>query len=749
MLQGRQSIVMLLAGALLVGCPGDSDPGEKSTADGTAETTGGEGDVPDPGTDVPLVEDDGPATDTPDPGTDDDAGGPPSFFETPCSSNAQCVDDETGEEGVCVQINEAGDKICVPTCIENCPPGYGCVAIQNQSGSDAKFACLPEKTTACLSCEADTDCIYKGARCVQVGTVNGEADMRCALSCADTNGTCADDYDCELLPPAEGEEAEPLCVPSTGSCICFGVDESGDAVDGSTRECKLSNEIGTCTGFETCAGSEGWMGCSATEPAEEICDGKDNDCNELVDDDLPEKTCEESNDFGQCSGSETCEGEAGWVCNALEPTAEVCDGEDNNCDGAVDEELLDTDADGTCDELDKDDDGDGIEDDADNCKLTSNPDQLDTDGDGKGDACEEDCDNDGTLDELDNCLCIPNPDQADLDLDNLGDACDPDTDGDGTLNENDCKPFDGAIHPAADELCDNVDNNCNENIDEGFPDSDADKLADCVDIDDDNDGVLDEVDNCPTVENLDQANNDDDELGDACDPDDDEDGVPDETDDCPLVADPGQQNSDNDPFGDACDTDDDNDEILDDEDNCPTQANVDQSDLDGDGDGDACDDDLDGDGSLNDDDCGPKDPSQAPGLAEACDGKDTNCNGTIDEGFPDFDGDKLADCVDPDDDGDGDPDEIDCSPLDPAVSSGAEELCDAIDNNCNSKIDEDCPPTKVDLIFTSAVISGTSGSGDGALQVLMSVGMPGVVGTSAPPAGDGFSVDWGFYYTLP
>jgi uncharacterized repeat protein (TIGR03803 family) len=52
-----------------------------------------------------------------------------------------------------------------------------------------------------------------------------------------------------------------------------------------------------------------------------------------------------------------------------------------------------------------------------------------------------------------------------------------------------------------------------------------------------------------------------------------------------------------------------------------------------------------------------------PGATELCNGIDDNCDGSVDEGFADTDGDHLADCVDPDDDNDGVPDFKDCEPL--------------------------------------------------------------------------------------
>jgi len=67
--------------------------------------------------------------------------------------------------------------------------------------------------------------------------------------------------------------------------------------------------------------------------------------------------------------------------------------------------------------------------------------------------------------------------------------------------------------------------------------------------DNDNDGVLNQLDNCPTVANANQLDGDGDSLGDACD-------------NCPEVADPNQSDLDGDGLGDPCDADRDGDGVL-------------------------------------------------------------------------------------------------------------------------------------------------------------------------------------------
>ncbi|NJB84422.1 hypothetical protein GGR26_000167 [Lewinella marina] len=161
----------------------------------------------------------------------------------------------------------------------------------------------------------------------------------------------------------------------------------------------------------------------------------------------------------------------GDVCDPDDDNDGILDVNDN-CVFASNTDQADNDGDGEGDVCDPDDDNDGVLDVNDNCVFASNSDQADNDGDGEGDVCDPDDDNDGVLDVNDNCVFASNTDQADNDGDGEGDVCDPDDDNDGYADTNDCAPFNPAINPGAEEVCDGVDNNCNLVVDE----SDAPEL---------------------------------------------------------------------------------------------------------------------------------------------------------------------------------------------------------------------------------------------------------------------------------
>lgn len=77
----------------------------------------------------------------------------------------------------------------------------------------------------------------------------------------------------------------------------------------------------------------------------ERCDGEDNDGDRSIDEDWPElgQACGEGGGLGECRlGEWACAPDGlGVVCEgAVEPVAEVCDGKDNDCDALIDEQVL-------------------------------------------------------------------------------------------------------------------------------------------------------------------------------------------------------------------------------------------------------------------------------------------------------------------------------------------------------------------------------------------------------------------------
>ena len=490
-------------------------------------------------------------------------------------------------------------------------------------------------------CEATATAV--DTNCDGVDGVDADGDFFASLAsggddCDDTNPLI---YVGQYDPLGDGVDAN--CDGSDG----VDLDEDGTPDDGDGSGDPTDNP---CKGGQTEGCDDNCPGAANADQANLDGDAEGDACDADVDGDI----IPEDGDGSGVAGDNPCAGGQTEGC-------------DDNCPGLDNPTQADVDTDALGDPCDVDADGDG----------------LPQDGDGSGDPNDNPCTGGQTEGCDDNCPLAANADQADLDGDTMGDVCDPDDDDDEVENDGDGSgdPLD---NPCTGGATDDCDDNCPGLPNEYQEDLDADGQGDACDADidgdvipEDGDGSGDPLDNpcasgateacddnCPGIDNADQADMDGDAIGDACDPDADDDGfvidhddngVPGESpcasgqtegcdDNCPLAANPDQLDTDGDGQGNVCDPDDDGDGVLDDgdgsgdmndnpctenpdnegalpcDDNCPLVHNEVQADLDLDGLGDVCDPDADGDGvdslEAGGEDCDDADALTHPGAVD-------------------------------------------------------------------------------------------------------------------------------------
>ena len=386
-----------------------------------------------------------------------------------------------------------------------------------------------------------------------------------------------------------------------------GCDDDGDGwcdlnatVVGTPPVC--SNGVGDCDDYNP----------GVFPGALEVCNDIDDDCDGSVDEDvsgIPEScnglddNCNGVIDEGDPGGGDACTtGEPGvcglgtlhcdsWLVQCFRnvgPGPEICNGLDDNCDGAVDEP--------------RDSDADGINDCLDNCPDAYNPGQIDSDGDGDGNAC--DCSPFNAANppppEVGNTLrlseggstvlawqAVPGVTRFNVyrgyrtegrpwvyDQQCLHDQVGT-TMTDETLSP---RPFTLFFYYVSSACGQNSESALGRNT-AGTPIPNA---APCpiATHDNEGDGIDEAADNCPGFHNSLQSDVDADSHGDACD-------------NCSAVFNPAQEDLDGDGIGNVCDPDIDGDGHLNGADNCSMVFNDGQEDLDTDGVGDVCDNCLD------------------------------------------------------------------------------------------------------------------------------------------------------------